>query len=204
MKPFSKNEVIGTVAILAIIALATFSNLRLAMRRARDVQRRTDLDVITGALEKYQADYGFFPPSENGKLKACRGENFEEQLLKVRQIKPFDWEEFFKILKPCVWGKDALADLFDASYSPYLMVIPADPKAGIGNSYLYISNTKRFQIYGYLEGEEEEIGFREEIVTRGLSCGNKVCNFGRAYGVTPLDKSIEEYENELLEQQKAK
>jgi len=37
----------------------------------------------------------------------------------------------------------------------------------------------------------------QKIVKRNISCGVKVCNYGRSYSTTPLDKSLEEYENEI-------
>ena len=104
---------------------------------------------------------------------------------------------FFKTLRGCDWGKDALRDVSDDSYEPYLKNIPNDPKAASGYSYLYISNTNRYQVYAYLEGQNTEVGYREGIVSRKLKCGSNVCNFGKAYGETPLEKSIEEYENEI-------
>ena len=61
------------------------------------------------------------------------------------------------------------------------------------------------EIFGYknpvleLEGKGNEIGFDEAIIGRNLPCGEEICNFGRAFSVTPLDKSIQEYENELLQ-----
>jgi hypothetical protein len=47
-----------------------------------------------------------------------------------------------------------------------------------------------------LEGEEEA-EYRQDLVEYGLMCGERVCNFGKSSGSTPLDKSIQEYENEL-------
>jgi len=204
MKPFSKNEVIATVAILLIITLATFFNLRQASRRARDAQRRADLGTIIGALESYHRDYGYFPASEDGKIKACKGEAYDAQLAGLSLLPKFDWEAYFRILAPCDWGRDGFVDLFDPKNPAYLKNFPQDPRAKEGISYLYFSNGKRFQIFAYMEGEKEETGYNASIVARGLACGERICNFGKSYGETPLDKSIEEYENELIKQQKAK
>lgn len=187
---------------MVVIFLVTLLNLRVAVRRSRDVQRRTDLNELAGALVDFSGNYGFFPPSEDGKIKACKGQNFDSEIAGVLSRQPLDRSELFKLLRGCEWGKDALVDLFDPEYPAYMKNIPQDPKSSLGATYLYFSNEKRFQIFGYLEGGDEEIGYSQAIVARGLACGNKICNFGKAYGETPLDKSLEEYENELLEKSK--
>jgi hypothetical protein len=40
------------------------------------------------------------------------------------------------------------------------------------------------------------------IDRRGLRCGNFICNFGKSDGQTPLDKTLQEYENELYAKKK--
>ena len=200
MKFFSKNEVVGVSVILSIIVVASLYNFRLALRRARDAERRSDLGSISNALSRYNDDFGFFPPgSPDGKIKACKGETFEEKIREISRKDPFYMNKFFEALEPCRWGIDGLRDLSDESYPPYLKVIPGDPKANEGIVYSYLSNTKRFQIFAYLEGEEKEEGYSRAIVERQILCGVKICNFGKVYGETPLDKSLEEYENELME-----
>ncbi len=196
MKPFSKNEILVTLFILFVIVLLTSLNLRVSIRRARDSQRRSDIGAISDALYKYQKDFGFFPPAtDDGKILACKGDGFGTIPKEISE------EEkkalFFRSLRGCNWGEDALADVNDELYEPYLKVIPGDPKAGAGYSYYYLSDMDRFQLYAYLEGESSEIGFRQGIVGRNLNCGVNICNFGKAYGETPLEKTLQEYENEL-------
>ncbi len=204
MKPFSKNEVFAVLGILFFIFVLTFLNMQVSLRKARDSQRRADLGEIANALRRYQNDFGFYPPSKDGKILACKGSDFDSGWNEIKNDKEFDQEKFFNLLVPCEWGKDPLKDVTDEAYPPYLKVIPGDPKGNKGISYLYLSNTKRFQIYAYLEGKEKEIGYDKSVVARSLFCGQGyVCSFGKSYGV-PLDISIEEYERELLEQSKSK
>ncbi|OGM11462.1 hypothetical protein A2Z22_00225 [Candidatus Woesebacteria bacterium RBG_16_34_12] len=204
MKPFTKQEILGISIILSFIFILSFLNFRISLRRARDAQRMADLGTIYDALNKYQQDFGFFPPSENGKIKACKATNFDEVIKLLSTLEQFDQEIYFSGLKACEWGIDSLKDLSDESYEPYLRTIMADPKKDKGINYLYFSNTKRYQIYAYLEGEESEDGYNLGIVARNLSCGEKICSFGKAFGETPLDMSIEEYENELLQEEMKK
>ncbi|MGB6838984.1 MAG: hypothetical protein WBD86_00975 [Microgenomates group bacterium] len=75
---------------------------------------------------------------------------------------------------------------------------PSDPHDSKGAKYYYLSNSKRYQIFACLEGKSEA-EYDLKIEARNLPCGARICNFGLSSGNTPLDKSIEEYENELLE-----
>lgn len=197
MKPFTKNEYIISGGIFILVIFITVLNLNIAVRRSRDVQRRADLGAISDALAKYNEDFGYFPPSIKGMLKACKGENFESVVVDIKDDPVFDRKKLFTGFRGCNWGEDELRDPFDQAYEPYLVIIPQDPSKADGISYLYISNENLFQIYAYLEGEESEQGFNESIIRRGLMCGNNICNFGKSYHDIPLDKSIEEYEEEL-------
>ncbi len=200
MKFFTKNELIGVLVILAFITIASLFNFRVAIRRARDTQRREDLGTIYNALNKYHRDFGFFPlASVDGRMKACKPGNYDEKVAEFSTDAEFDLGGYLDFLLPCGWGKDSLGDLSDDSYPAYLTTIPGDPKQDKGISYHYLSNGKRYQIYAYLEGEETEVGYSGGVRDRQLSCGVEVCNFGRAFGETPLEKDIEEYENELLQ-----
>lgn len=172
------------VVILILISLLTLSyfNLQSSFRKSRDAQRKSDIRSIYDGLMTYQNDFGSFPASSEGKIVACKGELDEETNLYG--------------LIPCEWYWDGLRDVNDESYPAYLQNIPSDPFHGKGARYLYISNGKHFQVYAALEsGREDE--YDPNIVARQLNCGDRICNFGRADGKVPLDKSLEEYENEL-------
>lgn len=185
---------------MAVIFTLSFFNFRVALRRARDAQRRADLGAISNALHAHYEDFGFFPPAtDQGKILACKGENFEEISKQLAKQDEFDMGKYISALKPCEWGEDSLSDVGDDQHPAYIKVIHRDPRDELGLSYMYFSNTKRFQIYAYLEGEVDEEGYSETIVARNLLCGTEICSFGKTFGKTPLEKSIQEYENELVE-----
>ena len=194
MKPFSKNEYIGIGIILLVTFSVTFINMRLALRRARDAQRKADLGTI-----------GFFPPSGDAKIKACPADNFYQVIALLKEAEVPNYNLLFQGLRPCEWGKDSLTDLglFGSSEKVYLKTLFADPQKNDGISYYYLSNSKRFQLYSNLEGGEDEDGYNYKIVGRNLNCGGRICSYGKSFAETPLDKSIEEYENELAEREKA-
>ena len=189
MKAFSKQEFLVVSFILTIIVVISLYNFSIAKRRGRDAQRKNDIGSITDALNKYANDFAVYPAPSDGKIVACLGEEIWYEL----QAKTFF------ALKPCEWGKDALRDVNDPDYPAYLQTIPIEPQSNEGLTYTYLSNGKRFQILASLEGEEED-EYDPAIEARGISCGVRLCNFGRSSGRTPLDRSIEEYENELMEE----
>lgn len=204
MEFFSKNELKGIGVIFGFILLLSLINFRVSLRRARDAQRKGDMRAISDALEKYQDDFGFFPLATNdGKIRACGVGGPETATEFNGEENDFNLREYLENLSPCEWGVDALRDLSDATYPPYLETIPSDPKANSGFSYAYFSNSNRYQLYTYLEGKDDEAEYNQGIVGRAVACGTQTCSFGLSFGQTPLDKSIEDYELELLEKERA-
>lgn len=192
MKFFTKEETKAVGAILLLIAVVSFSNFRVSLRRARDAQRKADIGSIYSSLNEFQSDFGSFPLSKDGKIAFCLPVAKKEQIDEIKRsisISDFDYSV-------CEWGKDAIKDLSDTTYPAYLAVIPRDPHYSKGVAYYYLSNGNRYQIYGALESKDED-EYDEAIVKRNLPCGDLICNFGKAYSQTRLDISIEEYENEI-------
>lgn len=186
---FNKGEFLTVSAILLVLIAMIAINLQISFRKSRDLQRKNDIRTIYDALHAYHTDFGYFPLSDDeGKILAC-----------IKDMDNIRTNELGEVLyDPCVWGQDALRDVFDESYRPYLPALPIDPHHREGASYYYISNGERFQIYGALEGINEP-EYEESVISRQLNCGVRICNFGWAFGSTPLDKSLEAYENELTE-----
>jgi hypothetical protein len=190
---FLPHEGISIILILSVLFSATFLNLQVSLRRSRDAQRKGDLRSIAGSLEKFQAEFAFFPFDKDNKIAACVEPNFDPKSLGPTDPIPF---------VACQFGEDALRDVTDPSYPAYMEKLPVDPKSRDGISYTYVSNGRRFQIFAYLEGGADDEEYKPEVVQRNIMCGTKVCNFAVAFSNTPIDKSLEEYENELRELEK--
>jgi hypothetical protein len=198
-KFFSKSESLGILLILVFIFLISLYNFNLSLRRARDVQRRDDLTALAQGLEKFYNDFGVYPPATSeGKIVACPAPGVtQEDLKKIIGNRPeINRIKIFPKLAGCEWGASVLTDPSDPSITPYLSVIPKDSHASEGASYKYFSTGKHFQIYGAYEGNNMPEHSRA-ILTNKITCGINICNFGKASRGTPLDKSLEEYENEL-------
>ncbi len=202
MKPFTKKELIGVSLILLVVGAVTLNGLRLSVRRARDAQRMADLGAVSDGLEQFHEVYGFFPPDEDGKIKACKADNFDNVVIELKNLGRLDRNLFISGLRACEWGKDSFADLLDESHEPYIKSLPVDPSSDEGYSYHYISNMNRFQIFAGLEGGMEEDVYNAKVAQRSLLCGTQLCTVGKSYADTPLDKTLEEYEKELKEKQR--
>lgn len=178
---FKKVEIIVVSLTLVTIGVAIYLNLRISLRRERDFQRKSDIWAIHDALIAYMNDESSFPPSHQGKIVACFGGVDESEI--PQRV-------------PCEWHKDPLPNIFKDKI--YLENLPTDPHHNQGARYYYISNGRYFQLYAALEGQDED-EYNKAIVARNIMCGVRRCNYGKGFGETPLDKSIEEYENELRE-----
>lgn len=166
---FTRPETLGVFLILLVIVALSVFNFQLSQTKARDAQRKNDLAHLHGALKNFFDDLNFYPDSLDGKLVAC-GQAED--------------------LKPCQWGKDQLRNLEDPDYPAYMSPLPADPRAKEGYSYFYLTNTREFQLYAYLE-YQGDVEIKPGIEARGLPCGIKICNYGKASSDRiPLDEEL--------------
>lgn len=198
MKFFTKSELKIVGGVLVFLFIISIYNFQLALRRARDAQRKADLGEIEKALLAYHRDFGYFPPSnDEGEIIACFDGSIGDIEVPKDQAGNIDIRKYFEQFRGCEWGRDGLKDVTDPNYPAYSLRLPGDPEVMDGVRYKYISNLTRFQLYAHLEGKESEDEYKEEIEVRGLECGTAICNFGVAYGATPLDMTFEEYEDVL-------
>ncbi|RJR30418.1 hypothetical protein C4564_00365 [Candidatus Microgenomates bacterium] len=179
MMGFKKNEAIAIFVILAVLAFVVRLNLNDSFRKSRDVARKGDLRALSDAFEKYQIDFSSFPQAENGEIVAC--------------FVPSDEGAEYVA---CSWGNGSVSGVLDGARKTYLQDIPQDPLAHEGVSYVYFSNGRRYQVYASLESDKEP-EYNPQVVSRNISCGTRICNYGLSFQDTPLDRTIEEYENEL-------
>lgn len=190
MKPFSKSEIIGISVIFLILLAISVPNFVTSLRRARDQVRKDDMGALVHALDAYFADFGIFPPSApDGRIMACK---------KPGDVVTKDKNGRLVVnFIPCDWGRDAIADVTQDNGKVYMPLLPRDPDYKKGPSYRYISDGSRYQIYVSLEGRDDD-EYDPKIIARNLVCGNVICNAGRAYGSTPTDVSLEEFEARML------
>lgn len=176
---FSKEEIKALVVIFVVLVGISVPNFIAGIKRSRDTTRKNDFGSLVNTLNNFNDNYGFFPAaSPDGRIIACTASGSTPGTDSMgREVIDFI---------PCEWG----------TQTAYLNLLPKDPQASLGLKYVYMSNGKRYQIFGHLEDKSQD-EYSLVIEKRNISCGTKVCNYGRSYSKTPLDKTIEEYENEI-------
>jgi general secretion pathway protein G len=78
---FSLIEIIVVLALLAIVLLAVFRNFNTDLGKAKDAQRKDDLNNIKLAMEDYYSDHNSYPPPEL--LQDCDGPAMQPYLKEV-------------------------------------------------------------------------------------------------------------------------
>ena len=195
MKPFTKKELKIIIPVLTFIFILGFFNFRLSLLRSRDHQRKRDVGEIVSALGVYREEFGFYPPSSDGKIVACK----RTEITDFSIDKSLNLEEnLLRVFKGCEWGEDSLADVSEEESVPYLKTIPSDSDKDKGASYLYISDVSYFQLFAHLENEDD-VQYKKEVEKRNLICGMRICNFGKTLDNTPLEISLEDYQKQLME-----
>jgi hypothetical protein len=167
----TRPETLVTTVILLIILGLSLLNFAKAQVLARDVQRKNDLKYVASSLLDYLEDMQQFPQSKDGKILACTNSDGS--------------------LRGCDWGVDNV----ESTQGAYIKPLSQDPKEKEqGFKYLYISDTRHFQLYAHLERPDDD-EYNPKIVARNLQCGTGICNFGVSSSFdVPLDKSLEEFE----------
>lgn len=169
---FKKSEKVLIISVLLVIFILGFFNFRIALRRRRDFQRKEDVRNITEIVEIFKVEHGFYPEGQDGLIVGCNPTVDDLGLT------------HFEICRP----GEILAG----------HQLPVDPKIREGFGYAYFARDKRYQVLASLENTDEP-EYDSLIAARNIKCGEKICNFGLASEGTPLDKSLEEYENEVSE-----
>lgn len=161
MKLFTKSETKIIAIIFVILFIIIGFNMKISLRKGRDNTRKDDLSALQKALDTFQNKYNMFPPSIEGKIGGCFGSDTTIDPKTGRLIN----------LIACEWGKDGFENI---------SILPRDPNFQKSASYLYLSNTDKYQIYVSLEGKSEA-EYSESVFNKNLQCGTVICNYGREY-----------------------
>lgn len=113
---------------MSILTVITVGQFETARKKARDVQRKTDLNSLGKALQMYYADYGVFPRAVEGKIS-------------IDNINPVAWGGEFK----------------DASGYVYMKVLPKENTLASSNPFCYAVSTdfKKYALYAQLENTKD-------------------------------------------------
>ena len=182
---FKRKELLVIITIFVLLFVASYKGYSDAKKRERDIARLLDFGNVTKALETFKRDYDTYPAaSDDGKIVACIGEE-------TGYVKNIDGS--FKLSKggkelrtnlvTCDWGKDPLMNEL------YLEVLPKDPQDDLGVKYIYVSNEDSFQYFGSYELKEMD-DYSKDVISLTISCGERLCNFGRSSEDITLEKKL--------------
>lgn len=144
---WKKSDVLVVGAILVGIFGISFYQLQIGGMKARDAQRKADVELVARALNRYFYDYQVFPSASEGKIVACGRQGQEA----------------------CEWGAGPLVDKDNVIY---LKDLPVDPRSWDSWSYEYVPDEERqnFRIYIGLEYQRDP-SYKKDLT---VICGNKV------------------------------
>lgn len=127
---FTLIELLVVISILGILATLLISNVTGARERARDSQRKADLQQIKEALRMYKNDYGAYPSTgANSTIKGCG-----------TTASPID----------CTWGGE-----FKKDSTTYMKVLPKDPLPSQNYAYAQVDEDN-FTLYAILENKSDQ------------------------------------------------
>ena len=147
-KGFTLIELLVVISVIGLLAALIMVNFNAARERARDVQRKSDLDQIKKALRMYYNDSGLYPDTGlNNNIKACGNPT----------------------TTTFGWGTTA----FSCSTMIYMKLLPHDPSwKEVGDpDYNYNQNPsgQDFCLWAALENSSD--GDLANSQTRCLGCG---------------------------------
>jgi len=123
---FTLIELLVVIAVIGILTSLIMVNFNAARARARDVERKSDLDQIKKALQMYYNDFGFYPEDDEGRIKACDRPRLE-------------------------WGEEE----FKCGEMVYMKVLPEDPTAGSTYHYSQQASGQDFCLWATLENKSD-------------------------------------------------
>jgi len=127
---FTLIELLVVVSIIAMLTALIMVNFNAARERARDVQRKSDLDNVKKALRMYYNDNGKYPTnSVDNKIVGC-GTGASPAA--------------------CNWGSG-----WTRQTMTYMKILPQDPIQGQTYSYQQQASGQDFRLWATLENKSD-------------------------------------------------
>jgi len=126
---FTLIELLVVISVIGLLAALIMVNFNAARARARDVQRKSDLDQVKKALRMYYNDNNLYPETGGGnKIKGCGNP----------PTTTFEW-----------------GSQFACGGMVYMKVLPQDPTQGETYSYQQQSGGQDFRLWATLENKSD-------------------------------------------------
>jgi len=130
-KGFTLIELLVVISIIGMLTALIVVNFNAARERARDVQRKSDLDQIKKALRMYYNDYGGYPVHSDSAIAGCGTDGDTA----------------------CSWGGEWSAG---SGGMVYMKILPEDPQPD-SSSYYYSQTAvgQDFCLWAILENKSD-------------------------------------------------
>lgn len=116
---WTRQEIVFVTCVLLSIFGVSYFQLKISQMKTRDAQRKSDVELVSRALNAYFEDYKILPAaSAQGEIISCG----------------------FKASEVCPWGGGPIIDSVNVVY---LKVLPVDPQVYKGLKYNYSVNSDR-------------------------------------------------------------
>jgi general secretion pathway protein G len=163
---FTLIELLVTISILGVLAVVGLSSFMGAQSKARDAQRKSEINAISKALDLYYSDFGQYPPGDvsSGKIIGC-GDDGDPPAAHIA----------------CEWGAT-----FAVGDTAYMVELPKDPKG----DYFYAANAAGtvYYLYARLENTSDP-AVPEDPDQAGVGGAYKTINAGGGMIFTPVCRS---------------
>jgi len=128
-KGFTLIELLVVISVIGLLTALIMVNFNAARERARDVQRKSDLNNIKKALRLYYNDYGEYPADSGINIVAC-GSGASPAAC--------GWS--------AAWTRGSMT---------YMRILPQDPMPDEVYSYSQEASGQDFCIWGTLENQSD-------------------------------------------------
>lgn len=165
MKGFTLMEILIAVMIMSIVTAVGLTSFNFSLQKSRDSQRKSDLALLTKALQAYANDFGHFPSDDgSGGILGCDYDN---------SVK--DGGAFQK----CV-NASSFSVYLNGGQQVYLPKVPYEPLSDY--KYYYIKNgTTGFSLFSILENTKDPFYSDDAGIDYGpntIYCGtSELCHY---------------------------
>jgi type II secretion system protein G len=157
-------ELLVAMVIIGILSVMGISNFMSSQMKARDAQRKSDLQNLSKSLEMYYNDKGAYPLADNGKVLGIE------------------------------WGSDqGFTDTSVTGGAVYMVKMPKDPSGG-SYYYVSETDGTGYRLYALLENTKDSSVVKDEngVATTydGTECGGSGGTAECNYEITSSNLSL--------------
>jgi prepilin-type N-terminal cleavage/methylation domain-containing protein len=165
---FTLIELILVMAIIAILAVVGIGSYTQATLKARDTQRKNDLNQIAKALESFNNEVGRYPlDDDNGNMTCPDYANGSLVEASCYGSITADIGDSNKVVANKVYTE-----------AVFMEKLPIDPT--LGKRYIYEKTSSGFSLYMAIENPEDRDVVVDDLgnkTTWDIDCGSVECNY---------------------------